>query len=606
MTLLSYALLTDPDPLQAGGMATLTLIVSNSGRQVVTVASIAVMLPVGTNARNLTPDASGIQSQLPPGWNVSQNGGELTLRPATPAAARVAGGGFPFVFARIPVNAEPGTVTVSIAETASSPAQPAPQPRTATLALYKFPRQFQVSELFAGAPVVDAGGTATLLWTGTTGTYRVQYSPGNGPRVDVPVGNTGPYTTQPLFRTPNVVFTLTVSVTVPGQDQPLVAQRQLAVDVRALTIDRFDALPPVVPVNGVAKLTWRTSNAASAIIQPGSHRVAPDGSLYVVVAGTQVFTLMALDGAGNLVTEQKTITADPSMTVNAERWISDARKGLDGRPGMDGEPNERGWTGGDGSAGRSVGAIVLAVPGLDLTGMNGRVRLVSSRGGNGGAGGRGGNGGRFPGGTGGHGADGGSGGTVMVNFTPVPGSLPGQMIVDVSGGNAGEGGEGGAGTPPGGRGPPGHTGRAGVVRIVDQEQSIAEAGSRDAAVLRRVPARSDTLGGYALLEEPGDDGMRMLTLSVSGAADVESLVVPLPLLSRPDGWTAVQGDGSTMLTPPSAPSAGGATFTFMPVAARPAITLHETAGGQTRTAFFPGEEDGGDADSIEPAGTSSH
>ncbi|HYW11887.1 MAG TPA: hypothetical protein VE871_08020 [Longimicrobium sp.] len=588
MTLLSYAMLPSPDPLQAGGTATLTLIVSNSGRQVVTVASIAVTLPVGTNAKDLTADASGIQSQLPPGWNVSQSGGELTLRPATPEAARVAGGGLSFVFARIRLNNQPGTVAVAITETASSPAQPAPQPRTATLALYKFPPQFQVSELSAGALVVDAGGTATLLWTGTTGTYRMQYSPGNGPRVDVPVGNTGPYTTQPLFRTPNVVFTLAVSVTVPGQDQPLVTQRQLAVDVRALTIDRFDILPPVVPVNGVAKLTWRTSNAASAIIQPGSHRVAPNGSLYVVVAGTQVFTLMALDGAGNPVTEQKTITADPSMTVNAERWISDGRDGLPGQTGAAGAPGAPGGTGGPGQGGTGPGVIVLAVPGLDLTGMNGRVRLASSRGGHGGPGGQGGPGGPKRGGYGGHGADGGSGGTLTVHFTHVPGSLPGQLIVDVSGGKAGDGGPGGGGTPPGDRGDPGRPGPAGVVRIVDEGQSAAEAGRRMAAVPRRIAARSDTLGGYALLEEPGDDGMLMLTLSVSGAADVESLVVPLPLLSRPDGWMAVQGDDSTTLTPPAVPCAGGATFTFMPVAARPAITLFETAGGQTRTAFFSG------------------
>ncbi|HST57068.1 MAG TPA: hypothetical protein VLK84_00180 [Longimicrobium sp.] len=592
-TLLEYAFLTTPSPLQADTGATLTLVVSNGGSRRVNAASIVVTLPVGTVAKALTADATGIQVMVPPQWSGSQGGGVFTFTPLTAGAGEVGAGGLVFVFAALRVNGQPGTATVAIDETAAFAGQ-APAERSSSIPLPKFPPQFQVSELSAGALVVDAGGAATLLWTGTPATYRMQYSPGNGPRVDVPVGNTGPYTTQPLFRTPNVVFTLSVSVAVPGQDQPLVTQRQLAVDVRALSIDRFDALPPVVPVNGVAKLTWRTSNAASVFIQPGSHRVAPNGSLYVVVTGTQVLTLIALDGAGNPVTEQKTITADPSMTVNAERYGLDGRDGSPGQPGANGGPDAGGGTGGPGHGGAGAGEFILVVAGLDLTGMNGRVRLASARGGNGGPGGPGGNGGPHQGGNGGHGADGGSGGTLVMHFTGGWGNyLPGQMIVDVSGGKAGEGGAAGGGTPAGDRGDPGHPGPAGVLRIFDDGQSAAEAGiaaeagSRVAAVHRLVPARSDTLCGYALLEEPGDDGMRMLTLSVSGAADLETLTVPLPLLSRPDGWTAVQGDGATTLTPPATPSAGGATFTFMPVAARPAITIHETAGGQTRTASFP-------------------
>ncbi|HTD33569.1 MAG TPA: hypothetical protein VK665_07920, partial [Candidatus Elarobacter sp.] len=87
MTLLSYAFLTEPNPLQAGTSATLTLVVSNSGREIVTVESVTVTLPVGTNAKDLIASADGIVTQPQSGWSVAQSGGSFTLTPNTPAAA---------------------------------------------------------------------------------------------------------------------------------------------------------------------------------------------------------------------------------------------------------------------------------------------------------------------------------------------------------------------------------------------------------------------------------------------------------------------------------------------------------------------------------------
>ena len=84
-TLLTYALLTSPDPLQADATgATLTLVVSNTGLRVVSCTQIVVILPVGLNAKDLTANATGIQTQVAPGWAASQVGGVFTLTPDTP------------------------------------------------------------------------------------------------------------------------------------------------------------------------------------------------------------------------------------------------------------------------------------------------------------------------------------------------------------------------------------------------------------------------------------------------------------------------------------------------------------------------------------------
>lgn len=581
-TLLSYTFLASPTPLQAGTAATLTLVVSNGSRQIVQATSIVVTLPVGTNARDLVADPSGIGLTVPGGWSGAQDGGKFTLTPGAADAGQVGAQGLVFVFDDVRVNDQPGTTLVGIDETATFEGGTAVE-RSTDVPLSKFPEQFQVSDLAADPLSVDAGGTVTLQWTGTPATYRMQYSPGNGPAVDVSVGDTGPYVSQPLSRTPNVVFTLVASVAVPGQDQPLTVERQLAVDVRALSIDRFDALPSITPVNGVAKLTWRTSNAASVVLQPGSRPVDPNGSLYLQVPGTQVLTLIAQDAAGNPVSQQRTITADPSLQVNAETFDFD---GTPGAPGTQGDlpfvvPGKDPTPGGNGSPGQSS---TLRIGLLDLAGTTGLVRGAFARGGQGGQGGAGASGkGVGSGQNGARGGDGGSGGDLTVEFGAQWGP-PGQLVVDVSGGAAGAGGAGGEGNKGGVDGLPGADGQAGLAGSVTFLDTLLSA---TATPRRLTPTRSATLLGYTLLEETDDGGMLTLTLSASGTApDLQSIAVPLPLLSRPDGWTAAYDGAVTTLTPPAPLPAGGSTFTFAPAAVPPSVLVTETAGGQTRTALF--------------------
>src|SRR5207244_1352191 len=103
--------------------------------------------------------------------------------------------------------------------------------RTGTIGVPKFPAQFTVSDLTATPPgPIDAGGSTALGWSGSPAGYTLDYDPGSG-SVSKQVGNEGPYEATDLTRFPDVIFTLVVSLTVEGQDVPLVTQRQEIVQV---------------------------------------------------------------------------------------------------------------------------------------------------------------------------------------------------------------------------------------------------------------------------------------------------------------------------------------------------------------------------------------
>jgi hypothetical protein len=222
--LLDYALLTDPAPLQAGTPAALTFVISNAGSQLVTVTSIAIALPVGTMAKDLTANASNWQVQTSPGWNAQIRPGLVTLVPASDGRAGPAA--IVVTIAGLLVNDQPGTAHVSIAETAAV-AGGTPAQSTTSLSAVKFPPQFSLSDLVVTPPEVASGGSVSVMWSGPqsgNATYTLQY-PGVGP---ISVPNVGPYQAANLTTFP-AVFTLTVTRLVPGQDQPAVVQRQAVV-----------------------------------------------------------------------------------------------------------------------------------------------------------------------------------------------------------------------------------------------------------------------------------------------------------------------------------------------------------------------------------------
>jgi hypothetical protein len=260
--LLDYALLTAPTPLQAGGSAALTLVISNGGRQIVTVKSIVITLPIGTNAKDLTA-STGFQSATSTGWNIAQNGGALTLTPT--------GGGVvtadPVVvtIVNVAVNAQPGTTNLFIDETAVQGG--ASQTTSTSLPVAKFPAQFALSDLVVTPTVVAYGGAASVMWTGTkaeAATYTLDWQ--DAPTHPVPVTNVGPYPATNLTIFP-AVFTLTVSLTVPGQDQKVTVQRQATVtETPSVSITRFASSRLTVGPGQTFDLSWEVQLATSLVL----------------------------------------------------------------------------------------------------------------------------------------------------------------------------------------------------------------------------------------------------------------------------------------------------------------------------------------------------
>lgn len=439
-TLLSYVMLTSPDPLQASAKnSSLTLVVSNPGGRIVTVTSLVVTLPVGTNAKDLTADATGVQTQPAAGWQAVNAAGTITLTPT--GTGEIGPDGVTFVFASITVNDQAGLCAITIDETASSPSHAA-EDRTATVGLPKFPTQFQVGDLQAQPLDVPSGGSTTLMWTGTPATYTLQYQPADeGEPVSVTVGNAGPYTATKLTRSGQVTFTLVVQVPVPGFDHPLTVQRQVSASVETLSL-AVQAEPPSVGVNGLARLGWQTSNAASCVLSVtpdptgASGAVDPGGPLYFVLAQTTSFTLTATDASGKQLEEQRTVTVDPHIVPTAAGYVL---TGATGAPGMDcpasfGPPDPYaggcialpGWPGGD--------ALLRGT--LPPVGSGGSVLPITVTGGTGGSGGN-----VWQAGVYGVGAVGGNGGNAGIDvcFSASAGE-PVQYIVTVAGGAPGPGG----------------------------------------------------------------------------------------------------------------------------------------------------------------------
>lgn len=142
-TKLNYDLTTDPFPLQAGMESVmLTVVVSNpKPSQPVTLRGIAVQLPVGPNASELTADAAPITAAAPAGWRLS------STRPGpgsvdyvfTPVRGQgpLGGEGLVFSLADFVVNTQPGVAAVMVKE--GSNGDP-----TTQLLVSKFEARYQI------------------------------------------------------------------------------------------------------------------------------------------------------------------------------------------------------------------------------------------------------------------------------------------------------------------------------------------------------------------------------------------------------------------------------------------------------------------------------
>lgn len=244
--LLSYIVHTNPDPLQASpqtgdpSLATLTIVVSNSKGHIVNCKSIRFSFLKGTNAKDFFVDSTGIAASHPAGWALTQNGGLFTATPDTTKDGEIGPAGLTFVLSKIKVNQQPGTTNLAITEETAS------HLGTLNYPLAKFPEQFTIGSLTADPPVISPGQSTTLSWSGSSdATYALEYLDKDDNTVIIthvkgdpsqPLPSTGSYTVDGLMQ--DTTFYLTVTMSVPGQDQPLKAVRFFPVIVKSL--------PPVI------------------------------------------------------------------------------------------------------------------------------------------------------------------------------------------------------------------------------------------------------------------------------------------------------------------------------------------------------------------------
>jgi hypothetical protein len=473
--LLTYALQSMPNPIQAGGGATLKLLVSNGGDDLVTCVSIQLTLPVGDDASDLIDGSATIATRPATGWTATVSGGVVTFT-APDGGAVIEGDGMTFALTT-QANAQPGTATLALTENASDDGG-AVEPRNASFLLNKFPVDFSLSELTTVPPDtgldVAYGNPAVLNWTaaGAGVTCTLQYQPVDGGAVvDAAVPNAAPagaFQTQPLTSAHGVIFTLIAKVNVIGRDAPLVVQRQLAVTVESPSLSVVVGPPRVAP-GGLVALQWTAANVDHCVLQDGT--ILPlSGTRYYVVTQDQSFTVSAVGAAGQTLKQQQgTVTVDPAIHPTLPAYVDTAPDGGPGAgPWVHYVRSSEGlmpvWEGaGSGGNGADAAPTVALAP-LDMTGGSGRVMAIQVTGGNGGPGGDGNGNAPWPG-------NGGNGGNAILTatFDPAQGS-PTQYIIALAVGGGGAAGQ--VGDPAFSPGSPGGPGTVKAATINGQPVSF--------------------------------------------------------------------------------------------------------------------------------------
>jgi hypothetical protein len=297
--LLAYAVSTIPDPLQASpsdgdpSLATLIVDVSNKTSGMIECTSISFNFIAGTGAKDLFPNATGIGTTVPDGWQIQPEGSGFKATPLTPAKGRVTSQGLTFTLSNIKVNQQTGTADMTITEVRG----PHGDIGKLIVPLAKFPYRFEVGDLTVDKPNVKQGESVTLHWNGSSGaTYELQYDDAEGNTVTIshPKGDSlhalpanGSYTVENLQPVANekteTVFTMLVTMEGSGDDHPPSMQRQVTVTVAPAKpqIKLFQGEIKFTSGAPVLVLKWNTDNAEYCELTGNSNRLkasSTDGS----------------------------------------------------------------------------------------------------------------------------------------------------------------------------------------------------------------------------------------------------------------------------------------------------------------------------------------
>jgi hypothetical protein len=270
---LSYAVLTDPDPLRAslGGpydpnLASLTVLVTNNTGDPVPVRNIVFRLPEGTSARDLTPKISGVNSEAPDHWHVTRKEGRFTLAPELPEDGLLeAGEGLFIELSEIEINDKPGVWSLEIVEETGQAAR-----GSQAIPLTKFPFELYVSDLAAEPLIVEPGGSTMLSWEGSAG---ATYSLYDGQDTTV-VHSVDSRTVDGLTQT--TTFYLTATLFGAEDLLPVIRERTVTVRPETVDISEFAASPNTIHLGDTVTLSWQTHCAARCELWEGAYLIDPD------------------------------------------------------------------------------------------------------------------------------------------------------------------------------------------------------------------------------------------------------------------------------------------------------------------------------------------
>ena len=191
---LSYSLLTDPDPLRASpagedydsNIAMLTVVATNETGKDITVRNIILTIPTGQGAQALTRNITGVNPTVfiyrlegpinkSKKWHICKTGdkdcntgdkNEFIVTTENPEQDGIlkTGEGLYIKLPEILINDRPGVWSLTIDETTGKNTT-----NSMTIQSIKAPFELIVSDLGADPLVVEPGGCTTLYWEGSDG-----------------------------------------------------------------------------------------------------------------------------------------------------------------------------------------------------------------------------------------------------------------------------------------------------------------------------------------------------------------------------------------------------------------------------------------------------
>lgn len=345
---LAYVPTTQPFPIQAGQMCTLTITAANPAadpaKNPVAIAGIQITLPVGDGGTALTNETTTIHPQPPPGWKLQPGtgAGVYAFVPQPPAKeVEVGADSVSFVLTGVKVNSQPGPVRgLKVAEGSGGCIPPDCPIADLDGWITKWPSGWGTVSFWVEPPDVDAGQPTTLNWSGpASATYALEWTTRQGV-VNVPgpghpdaLGPSGTYpgpNDPPLVPAETTTYTLTVDETITGNHYRAQDQKTVTVAGAPPTIDCFKG-QLAYDAGGActATLRWATDARYCLVPEAGAQELAPTSppqgfGVPLSSPRTGAFDLQATNDAG-------TTTSTLTLNWGAPVQIGDLG-GLAGHP----------------------------------------------------------------------------------------------------------------------------------------------------------------------------------------------------------------------------------------------------------------------------------